>query len=114
MRDLVFVAFIDHDAAEVGDGFDEFLEPFVPFGRGFEEEHHALMREPKLQVAELADVVDEVLGVVDLWRVGVRVSLVTKLLEQDGDVGFLQRYFAHGDEGGAGGAASKTLGTFAA
>lgn len=61
------------------------------------------MCETELQVAEFAHVVDEVLGVIDLGRVGVRVSLVAKLLEQYGDVGFLEGDFAHGDEGGTGG-----------
>jgi hypothetical protein len=46
--------------------------------------------EAELQVAELADVVDEVLGVVDLGRVVVGEGLVAELFEQDGDVGLFE------------------------
>ena len=43
------------------------------------------MGEAELEVAELADVVDEVLGVVDLGSFGVGECLVAELFEQDAD-----------------------------
>ncbi len=67
-----------------------FLEALVPFGGDFEEEHDALVGEAELEVAELADVVDEVLGVVDLGGVVVGEGLVAELIEQDGDVGLFR------------------------
>ena len=73
VRCSVFVAVVDYDAAEVGDGFDEDLETVVPLGGGLEDEHDALVGEAELEVADFADVVDEVLGVVELGAdVGVR------------------------------------------
>ena len=68
------------------------------------QEHDALVGEAELEVADLADVVDEVLGVVELvGRVVRRGSQVAQLFEEDGDVGFFEDDFAHGDEGRAGG-----------
>ena len=101
-RLLVVVGVIDHDAAEIGDGFEEFLEAVVPLGGGLEEEHDALVGESELEVACLADVVDEVLGVFDLLSLIVGVGLVAELFEEDGDVGFFEDHLAHGDEGAVG------------
>jgi hypothetical protein len=85
---FVVVAVVDDEAAKIGDGFEQLLESVVPFGGGLKEEHDALVGESQLEVAGLADVVDEVLGVFDLLGLIVGVGLVAELFEQDGDVGF--------------------------
>ena len=79
---LVAVVVVDYDAAEVGDGFDQFLEALVPVGGGFEEEHDSLVGEAELEVAELADVVDQVFGVVDLRGRRLGEGLVAELLSR--------------------------------
>jgi hypothetical protein len=99
---VVAVAVVYDDAAEVGDGLDEVLETVVPVSGDLEDEHDALMGEAKLEVADFADVVDEVFGVVQLGGLVVREGLVAELVEEDGDVGFFEDDFAHGDEGGTG------------
>ncbi len=63
---LVALAVVDHDAAEVGDCLHQVLEAVVPVGGDLEDEHDALVGEAELEIADLADVVDEILGVVDL------------------------------------------------
>src|SRR5260370_32316748 len=66
-RLLVALAVIDHDAAKVGDCLHQVLEAVVPVGGDLEDEHDALVGEATLALADLADVVDEILGVVDLF-----------------------------------------------
>src|SRR5216683_3443842 len=66
-RLLVALAVIDHDAAKVGDCLHQVLEAVVPVGGDLEDEHDALVGEAELEIADLADVVDEILGVVDLF-----------------------------------------------
>ncbi len=48
------------------------------------------MCEAELEIADLADVVDEIFGVVDLFGVIVGKGLVTELIEEDGDVLFFE------------------------
>ena len=45
------------------DGFHQVLEAVVPLGGRLKEEHDALVSEAKLQMADLSDVLDEVLGI---------------------------------------------------
>ena len=99
---FVFVAVVDHDAAEIVDGLEELLEPVVPLGGGLEEEHDALVGEAELEVAGLADVVDEVLGVLKFLGFVVGVDVVAELFEEQGNVGLFEHDLAHGDEGAVG------------
>jgi len=101
VRLLVALAVVDDDAAEVGDGLQQVLEAVVPVCGDLEDEHDALVGEAELEVADLADVVDEVLGVVDLFGVFVREGFVAELIEEKGNVGFFEDDLAHGDKGRA-------------
>src|SRR5260370_28943235 len=102
VRLLVTLAVIDHNATEVGHCLHQILEAVVPVGGDLHYEHDSLVGEAKLEIADLADVVDEILGVVDLFR-GFGEGFVAKLVERDGDIGFLENDLAHGDERRAGG-----------
>ena len=84
----LLVAVVDDDAAEVGGGFHQVLEAVVPVGGGLEEEHDALVGEAELQVAGLADVLQQRLGVVEVDLFVFGEGVVAQLLEQDGDVDF--------------------------
>ena len=79
------------------------LEAVVPVGGDLEEEHDALVGEAELQVADLADVIDEIFGVVDLFGDVAGEGLVAELVEEDGDVGLFEDDLTHGDERCAGG-----------
>src|SRR3981081_2741675 len=65
-RLLVALAVIDHDASEIGDCLHQVLEAVVPVGGDLEDEHDALVGEAKLEIADLANVIDEIFSVVDL------------------------------------------------
>jgi len=89
---------VDDDAAKVGDGLHQALEAVIPVGRDLEYEHDALVGEAKLEIADFADVVDEIFGVIEILRGVVGKALVAELVEQDGDVGLFEDDFTHGDE----------------
>ena len=99
---LLVVVVYDH-AAEVCRSLQKVLETVVPFSRDFKQEHNALVGEAKLQVACLADVLDQGFSVVDVNLFLFRKVVFAQLLEQDGDVRFLEDDLAHGDKGSAGG-----------
>jgi hypothetical protein len=101
MGDLL-VAIVGDDAAEFGDGLHQVLKTVVPVGGDFKEEHDALMGEAELEIADLADVFDEVLGIFYLFDCGVGEAVLAELVEEDGDVCFFEDDFAHCDEGCAG------------
>src|SRR5579862_183092 len=103
VRLLVALAVVDDDAIEPGDRLHEVLEAVVPVGSDLEEEHDALVGEAELQVADLADVVDEVFGVVDLFGDVAGEGFVAELVEEDDDVFLLKDDLAHGDERRSGG-----------
>src|ERR1700758_4162776 len=62
-RLLVALAVIDHDAAEVGDCLHQVLEAVVPVCGDLEDEHDSLVGETELEIADFADVVDQIFGV---------------------------------------------------
>jgi hypothetical protein len=95
---LVGFAVVDDYTAEIGDCLHEVLETVVPIGGDLEEEHDALVGEAELQVTDLADVIDEVLRVVDLLGDIAGEGLVAELVEEDDDVGLLEDDLAHGEE----------------
>lgn len=94
---------VDDDASEIGDDVHETLEAVVPVGGDLEDEHHSLMGEAKLKVTDLANMVDEILSVVELLGGIVREGVLADLVKEKDDVGLLQDDFAHGDEGSPGG-----------
>ena len=67
VRLLVALAVIYDYSAKIGDGLHEVLKTVVPIGSNLEDEHDALMGKAELKIADLADVIDEIFGVVDLF-----------------------------------------------
>ena len=103
LTESVIVGIVNDDMAELRDGLHEVLEGVVPVRCGLEEVHDAAVREAELQVAGLADVLGQFLGLVQFGRIVVRVVVAADLLHQRRHVLRLEHDLAHGDEGRVGG-----------
>src|SRR5215472_1346648 len=75
----VIVGIVDDDVAELRDGLHQILEGVVPIRCGLKEVHDSAVRERKLQIAGLAYMLGELLGLVQFGSVLVRVVVATDL-----------------------------------
>ena len=90
---------IDDDAAQLLHGIQKVLEAVIPVGGGFVEKNDAALCKSQLQIAGLADVAHEGLGLFQVAGIRVRVVRVTEATNEGGDVFGLEQDVTHGDEG---------------